>query len=152
MEIEALPGPKTTHFDLGGRMVIPGIKTPRNHRGAPYLKALRRSTAGPGRDSPLLFLAVAADSPRQSSLSINPFRRSHIFAVVGGMMVISGDVTINGRASRSSWGPARLSPVDDTADALGFPIGLLFAEHPIPRFGEMPSHGPDRLRVALPPG
>src|SRR5215470_6052080 len=38
----------------------------------------RRSTAGPGRDSPLLFLAVAADSPRQSSLSINPFRRSHI--------------------------------------------------------------------------
>src|SRR5262249_20953804 len=69
---------------------------------APYLKALRRSTAGPGRDSPLLFLAVAADSPRQSSLSINPFRRSHIFAVVGGMMVISGDVAINGRASRSS--------------------------------------------------
>jgi hypothetical protein len=35
MEIEALPGPKTTHFDLGGRMVIPGIKTPRNHRGGP---------------------------------------------------------------------------------------------------------------------
>src|SRR5262249_51939569 len=94
----------------------------------------------------------AADSPRQSSLSINPFRRSHIFAVVGGMMIISGDVAINGRASRSSWGHARLSPVDDPADALGFPIGLLFAEHPIRRFGEMPSHGPDRLRVTLPPG
>src|SRR5215467_227928 len=52
----------------------------------------------------------------------------------------------------SSWGHARLSPVDDPAIALGFPIGLLFAEHPIRRFGEMPSHGPDRLRVALPPG
>jgi len=30
---------------------------------APYLKALRSSTAGPGHGSPLLFLAVAADSP-----------------------------------------------------------------------------------------
>jgi len=48
-------------------------------------------------------------------------------------------------------GRARLSPVDDTADALGFPIDLLFAEHPIRRFGEMPSHGLDRLRAALPP-
>src|SRR5262245_39574798 len=71
---------------------------------------------------------------------------------MGGMMVISGDVAINGRASRSSWGHARLSPADETADALGFPVGLLFAEHPIRRFGEMPSYGPNRLRVALPPG
>ena len=67
-------------------------------------------------------------------------------------MVVSEDVAINGRASRSSWGHARLSPVDETADALGFPIRLLFAEHPIRRFGEMPGHSPDRLRVALPPG
>src|SRR5262245_34444079 len=29
----------------------------------PYLKALRRSTAGPDHSSPLLFLAVAADPP-----------------------------------------------------------------------------------------
>src|SRR5215467_2316390 len=43
-------------------------------------------------------------------------------------------------------------PADETADALGFPVGLLFAEHPIRRFGEMPSYGPNRLRVALPPG
>ena len=100
----------------------------------------------------LRFLVVAADSHRHSSPGINPFRRSHIFAVVGGMMVVSEDVAINGRASRSSWGHARLSPVDETTDALGFPIGLLFAEHPIRRFGEMPGDGPDRLRVALPPG
>ena len=30
---------------------------------APYLKALRRSTAVPGHGSPLLLLAVVADSP-----------------------------------------------------------------------------------------
>jgi hypothetical protein len=40
---------------------------------------------------------------------INPFRRSHIFAVVGGMMVVSGDVAINGRASESS-GATRAYP------------------------------------------
>ena len=34
---------------------------------------------------------------------IDPFRRSHIFAVMGGMMVMSGDVAIKGRASGSSW-------------------------------------------------
>src|SRR6266513_151248 len=119
---------------------------------APYLKALRRSTAGPGHGSPTAFFVVAADSPRHSSPGINPFRRSHIFAVVSGMMVVSEDVAINGRASRSSWGHSRLSPLDETAGALGFPIGLLFAEHPIRRFGEMPGHGSDRLRVALPPG
>src|SRR5215472_16112947 len=119
---------------------------------APYLKALRRSTAGPDHRSPLLFLAVAADPPVIRLSASTRFHRSHIFAVMGGMMVISGDVAINGRASRSSWGHARLSPADETADALGFPVGLLFAEHPIRRFGEMPSYGPDRLRVAIPPG
>ena len=39
----------------------------------------------------------------------NPFRRSHIFAVVGGMMVVSRDVAINGRASESS-GATRAYP------------------------------------------
>ena len=34
---------------------------------------------------------------------IDPFRRSHIFAVSGGMMVIPGDVAIKGPASGSSW-------------------------------------------------
>src|SRR6266480_1141793 len=131
----------------------PTMPTATRHRClAPYLKALRRSTAGPGHGSPTAFFVVAADSPRHSSPGINPFRRSHIFAVVSGMMVVSEDVAINGRASRSSWGHSRLSPVDETAGALGFPIGLLFAEHPIRRFGEMPGHGSDRLRVALPPG
>jgi hypothetical protein len=34
---------------------------------------------------------------------IDPFRRSHIFAVMGGMMVISGEIAIKGRACGSSW-------------------------------------------------
>jgi hypothetical protein len=34
---------------------------------------------------------------------IDPFRRSHIFAVVGGMMVVSGDVAIKGSSVRRSW-------------------------------------------------
>jgi hypothetical protein len=40
---------------------------------------------------------------------IGPLRRSHIFAVVSGMMVVSGDVAINGRASASS-GESRAYP------------------------------------------
>ena len=71
---------------------------------------------------------------RSISRRINPFRRSHIFAVVAGMMVVSGDVAINGRASGSSWGPPRLSPVDETARAR-FAIGGLGAEDPISRLG-----------------
>ncbi len=37
------------------------------------------------------------------SVLIDPFCRSHIFAVMGGMMVMSGDIAIKGRASGSSW-------------------------------------------------
>src|SRR2546422_752304 len=70
---------------------------------APYLKALRRSTGGAWSWC-LVYLVVPADLTRHSSPGINPFRRSHIFAVVGGMMVAWEDVAINGRASRSSWG------------------------------------------------
>src|SRR5947209_12771131 len=99
----------------------------------------------------LPFRVVAADSHRHSSPDINPFRRSHIFAVVGGMMVVSEDVAINGRASGSSWGPSRLSSVDETADPLRFPIRLLFAEHPIARFGQMLGHCADGLGVTLAP-
>ena len=66
-------------------------------------------------------------------------------------MVVSEDVAINGRASASSWGPSRLSSVDETADTLRFPIRLLFAEHPIGRFGQMPGHCSDGLCVPLAP-
>lgn len=47
---------------------------------------------------------------------------------------------------------SRLSPVDETADALGLSIRLLFTEEPKRGFGEMPSYGADGLRVALAPG
>jgi hypothetical protein len=83
---------------------------------------------------------------------INPFRRSHISAVVRGMMVIPEDVAINGRASKSSWGHSRLSPVNETAAALRFAIRFLSAQHPIGRFGQVPRHCPDRLRMPFAPG
>jgi hypothetical protein len=41
---------------------------------------------------------------------IDPFRRSHIFAVMGGMMVMSGDIAIKGGAS-GSHGLSALIPV-----------------------------------------
>jgi hypothetical protein len=78
----------------------------------------------------------------------HPFRRSHIFAVVGGMMVISGDVAINGRGSGSS-GATRAYPPWTKRPTLRFPIGFVFAEDPKRRFGQMPGHGPDGLRVTL---
>jgi hypothetical protein len=66
-------------------------------------------------------------------------------------MVVLGDVAINGRASKSSWGHSRLSPVNETAAALRFAIRFLFAEHPIGRLGQVPRHRPDRLRMSLAP-
>jgi hypothetical protein len=46
---------------------------------------------------------VGLRTQRLVSRLIDPFRRSHIFAVMGGMMVMSGDIAIKGRASGSSW-------------------------------------------------
>src|SRR2546428_5620854 len=69
----------------------------------------------------------------------------------GGMMVVSGDVAISGRASGSS-GATRAYPPWTNGRRLRFPIGFVFAEDPKRRFGQMPGHGPDGLRVALAPG
>src|SRR5918996_565580 len=49
-------------------------------------------------------------------------------------------------------GPPALIPRGRNGRCLRFPIGFLFAEDPIRRFGQMPGHGPDGLRVALAPG
>src|SRR3989442_2226126 len=67
----------------------------------------------------------------------------------GGMMVVSGDVAIKGRASGSSHGLSALIPRRRNGRRLWFPIGLLFREDPKGRFGQMARHGPDRLLVAL---
>src|SRR5438132_8839946 len=80
---------------------------------------------------------------------IIPFRRSHIFAVRGGMMVVSGDVAIKGRASGSSHGLSALTPRGRNGGGLWFAIGFLFREDPIRRFGEMAGQGPDGLLVAF---
>src|SRR3989442_5175868 len=80
---------------------------------------------------------------------IIPFRRSHIFAVRGGMMVVSGDVAIKGRASGSSHGLSALIPRGRDGGGLWFAIGFLFREDPIRRFGEMAGQGPDGLLVAF---
>ena len=66
-------------------------------------------------------------------------------------MVVSGDVAISGRASGSS-GATRAPPPWTKRPTRRFPVGFVFAEDPKCRFGEMPRHGPDGLRVALAPG
>ena len=65
----------------------------------------RRSArlAGPARDLHGGASSVCGVNAVIVSGFIDPFRRSHIFAVMGGMMVISEDVAIKGRASGSSW-------------------------------------------------
>ena len=68
------------------------------------------------------------------------------------MMVISGDVAINGRASGSSWSLRADPPWTKRPDALRFAIALPFAQDPVRRFGQMPGHRPDGLRVTLAPG
>src|SRR5262245_64238314 len=65
------------------------------------------------------------------------------------MMVVSGDVAINGRASGSS-GATRAYP--PWTKRFRFPIGFVFTEDPKCRFGEMPGHSPDGLGVTLAPG
>ena len=47
--------------------------------------------------------------------------------------------------------PPRLSPVDETARRLRFAIALPFAQDPVRRFGQMPGHRPDGLRVTRAP-
>src|SRR5437899_9517940 len=49
-------------------------------------------------------------------------------------------------------GPPALIPRGRNGRRFRFPIGFVFAEDPKRRFGQMPGHGPDGLRVALPPG
>src|SRR3989442_5163079 len=80
---------------------------------------------------------------------IIPFRRSHIFAVRGGMMVVSGDVAIKGRASGSSHGLSALIPRGRNGGGLWFPVGFLFREGPIGCFGEMAGPGAESPLVAL---
>src|SRR5262245_65924664 len=67
------------------------------------------------------------------------------------MMVISGDVAINGRASGSSWSLRADPPWTNTARSLRFAIGLPFAQHPVRRLSQMPGHRPDGFRVPLAP-
>src|SRR5439155_23823552 len=95
-------------------------------------------------------LALHADLP----LLINPFRRSHIFAVVGGMMVVSGDVAINARASGSSgatrayppWAKRPTLSVPDRVRVCGGSKTSLRPDaEPPPRW---PSHGPCAGRCA----
>src|SRR5712692_10582805 len=82
---------------------------------------------------------------------INPFRRRHIFAVVGGMMVVPRDVAIKIRASRAH-AIVALIPRGRNGGRFRLPIRFLFAEHPVGRFRQMPGHRADGLRVALAPG
>src|SRR5437870_9714747 len=49
-------------------------------------------------------------------------------------------------------GPPALMPRGRNGRRFRFPIGFVFAEDPKRRFGQMPSHRPDGLRVALAPG
>src|SRR2546428_6922720 len=78
---------------------------------------------------------------------IIPFRRSHIFAVRGGMMVVSGDVAIKGRASGSSHGLSALIPRGRTGGGVWFAVGVPLGWDPIRRFGEIAGQGPHRLLV-----
>jgi hypothetical protein len=72
----------------------------------PYLRALRRSIVGRVGLGSVYWVSLARGSghSRRWRLGlINPFRRSHIYAVMGGMMVVSGDVAIKGSSVRGSW-------------------------------------------------
>ena len=65
---------------------------------------------------------------------------------------MSGDVAIKGRASGSSHGLSALIPRGRNGRCLRFPIGLLFSEDPVRRFGQMAGDGADGFLVALASG
>jgi hypothetical protein len=135
---------------------------------SPYLNALRRVNGqSSALLSPVLLTATYCYLRRPTPLSVwqsrellslshrvrivSPFRRSHIFAVMSGMMVVSGDVAINGRASGNS-GESRAYPPWTTRSRSRVPVGFLFAQDPKRRFGQVPGQRPDGLGVALAAG
>ena len=96
----------------------------------------------PGQWSHLILTLVPA--------IVNPFRRSHISpsgrhdGYLGGCR--------NQRSSfRELMEPPRLSPMNEPARRLRFSIRLLFTQHPIRRFSQMPGYRPDRLGVTPTP-
>jgi hypothetical protein len=88
---------------------------------------------------------------RSSLIFIKPFRRSHIFAVAGGMMVVSGDVATKVELL-GAHGLSALIPRRRDGRCFRFAIGLLFSEDPVRRFGQMSSDRADGLLMTLAPG
>jgi hypothetical protein len=129
---------------------------------APYLKALHRvnrqsSTVfsrGQFAAVPMFSGAQRTPQQRRSVLVpciIGPFRRSHIFAVMSGMMVISGDVAINGRASASS-GESRAYPPWTTRSRASVPDTVPVCSESKTSLRQVPGDCPDGLRVAFAAG